>query len=98
MRNLHRREFLTTGALALAGSFATSRVTFANADAGTHGRLVFVIMRGAVDGLSLVPPYGDPDYVRLRRELAIGVPGSEGGALALDATFGLHPSLSFMQT
>jgi uncharacterized protein (DUF1501 family) len=96
MRSVHRREFLASGTLALAGTFAASRLTFASAAGEPRTRLVVVILRGAVDGLSVVPPHGDPDYVRLRRELAIGGPGSDGGALPLDATFGLHPSLAFL--
>jgi uncharacterized protein (DUF1501 family) len=89
-----RREFLATSALAAGGAFITSRVAFARTD-GTS-RFVLVIMRGALDGLSAVPPYGDPDYARLRRDLALGAPGSEGGVLKLDSTFGLHPSLTFL--
>ena len=55
-----------------------------------------VILRGALDGLAAVPPYGDPDYASLHRELAIAAPGAPDGALALNNIFGLHPSLSFL--
>jgi uncharacterized protein (DUF1501 family) len=55
-----------------------------------------VILRGALDGLAAVPPYADPDYAGLHRELAIAAPGGADGALALDNTFGLHPSLGFL--
>jgi uncharacterized protein (DUF1501 family) len=57
---------------------------------------VVVILRGALDGLAAAPPHGDRDYADLHRELAIPAPGTMGGALALDGTFGLHPSLSFL--
>jgi len=67
------------------------RLSFAAAD--SESRLVLVILRGALDGLSAVPPYGDADYASARRELAIAKPGAKGGALELDHTFGLHPSL-----
>jgi uncharacterized protein (DUF1501 family) len=53
-------------------------------------------MRGAVDGLAAVPPYGDPDYARLRGSLAIAAPGATDGALRLDNLFGLHPQLTFL--
>jgi uncharacterized protein (DUF1501 family) len=66
------------------------------AKTGGSGRLVVVVLRGALDGLAAVPPYGDRDYGELRRELAVAAPGTTDGALALDATFGLHPSLTFM--
>lgn len=91
---LDRRHFLVSGAFAAGGLLMTSRLVFANA--GTSSRLVFIILRGALDGLSAVPPHGDPDYTRLRRELAIGAPGAANGALPLDSVFGLHPSLRFM--
>jgi uncharacterized protein (DUF1501 family) len=43
-----------------------------------------------------VPPYADPDYARLREQLAIGAPGTTDGALPLDGHFGLNPGLSFV--
>jgi uncharacterized protein (DUF1501 family) len=66
------------------------------AHTGGASRLVVVILRGALDGLAAVPPYGDPDYASLHRELAIAAPGSADGALALNNTFGLHPALSYL--
>src|SRR5476649_1633981 len=90
---LSRRRFLMgTGALAAGAAFP--RVLFA--DTGGSSRLVVVILRGALDGLAAVPPYADPDYAGLHRELAIAAPGTADGALTLDATFGLHPSLAFL--
>jgi len=93
---MKRREFLT-GTLAAGGALLTSSVTFANAMPGGKSRLVFVILRGALDGLATVPPYADPGYAALRGDLAIGKPGTAGGALELDGFFGLHPSLAFMR-
>ena len=95
MRTLKRREFLHAGALALGGTFLTSRLAFARTD-NTKSRLVFIVMRGALDGLAAAPPYGDSDYAGLRRELALKAPGSPGGALPLNGFFGLHPSLTFL--
>jgi uncharacterized protein (DUF1501 family) len=94
---MKRRDFLTTGAMAAGGAFLGSRVTFAGMADGKKPRMVFVILRGALDGLSAVPACGDPGYAGLRGDLAIGKAGTDGGALALDGMFGLHPSLSFMQ-
>jgi uncharacterized protein (DUF1501 family) len=91
--NTGRRRFLV-GAGALAASAAIPNVLFAHT--GTSSRLVVVILRGALDGLAAVPPYGDPDYATLHRELAIAAPGSTDGALALNNTFGLHPSLRYL--
>jgi len=72
----------------------TSRLAFASAN--TSARFVFIILRGALDGLTAVPPYGDADYARLRREIAIPEPGATNGAIKLDNVFGLHPSLGFL--
>jgi uncharacterized protein (DUF1501 family) len=91
--NSGRRRFLI-GAGALAASTAIPNALFAYT--GGSSRLVVVILRGALDGLAAVPPYGDPDYVSLHRELAIASPGGADGALALNNTFGLHPALSFL--
>ena len=43
-----------------------------------------------------LPPYADPQYRNLRGALALDAPGSDGGVLKLDGTFGLHPSLANM--
>src|ERR1700676_2012124 len=92
MRTTRRRFLLGTAALA-AGA-ALPEVLFAHT--GGSRRLVVVILRGALDGLAAVPPYADPAYAGLHRELAISAPGVADGALALDGTFGLHPSLAFL--
>ncbi|HEY0106588.1 MAG TPA: DUF1501 domain-containing protein [Rhizomicrobium sp.] len=83
-----RRQTLTLigSGLAVAG---LPRATLAAAD--TDKRLVVVILRGAMDGLSAVPATGDPDFERARNGLAYG------GALKLDATFALHPNLAGMK-
>jgi uncharacterized protein (DUF1501 family) len=91
--NSGRRRFLV-GAGALAASTAIPNALFAYT--GGSSRLVVVILRGALDGLAAVPPYGDPDYASLHRDLAIASPGGADGALALNNTFGLHPALSFL--
>jgi uncharacterized protein (DUF1501 family) len=93
MQSFTRRRFLW-GTGAWAASSALPTVLFANT--GGSGRLVVVVLRGALDGLAAVPPHGDRDYAALHRELAIAAPGGADGALALDNTFGLHPSLRFL--
>jgi uncharacterized protein (DUF1501 family) len=92
---LQRREFLNLTALAAGGALLAPRVVFAHAGA-RRPRFVLVILRGALDGLAAVPPYGDRDYTALRREFALRAPGEPGGALPLNGFFGLHPSLSFL--
>ena len=88
---IDRRQIL--GGLGAAGALAAAP-RFGFAAESTDKRLVVVLLRGAMDGLSAVPAYGDPDFERARNGLAIPNPGQTGGALAVDSFFGLHPSLS----
>ena len=90
---LSRRAFLETSLFAGASTLVTSRLAFANAP--TDARFVFVLLRGALDGLSAVPPVGDPEYATLRGQIALAKAG-EGAALPLDGPFALHPALSFL--
>ena len=89
---MKRRDFLAAGSLAVGGALLTSRLSFANTPTNGKSRFVFIIMRGALDGLAAVPPYGDRDYPGLRRDLAM----QANNVLQLNDTFGLHPSLSFL--
>jgi uncharacterized protein (DUF1501 family) len=92
-QRVSRRQFLE-GLSVLTASAALPNVLFAKT--GSASRLIVVILRGALDGLAAAPPYGDPNYAPLHRDLAIAAPSQAGGALALDGTFGLHPSLAFL--
>ena len=86
-----RRSLLATGAtLTLLAPFARLATAASNLDA----RLVLIILRGGLDGLAAVPPYAEPRYAQLRGPLALAKPGTDGGALDLDGTFGLHPALT----
>jgi len=56
-----------------------------------------VILRGAMDGLAAVAPYGDAAYRSARGRLAIDPPGSgDTGLLPLVDGFGLNPRLPFL--
>jgi uncharacterized protein (DUF1501 family) len=90
---MKRRDFLTATALAAGGALLTSSLSFANTPASGKSRFVFIILRGALDGLAAVPPYGDRDYPLLRHDLAM----SARDVLPLNDLFGLHPSLSFLK-
>lgn len=81
--------------LATGWTLGRSSLAFAGSSGGPEDpRLVVVILRGALDGLSAVTPYGDPDLVTYRRALVLPEPGQEGGLLDLGGFYGLHPSLA----
>lgn len=90
-----RRLFLKSSGLALVGlGCAPGFLRRALASTGSGKKvLVSIFQRGAVDGLSMFPPLGEPRYFDLRPTIALGKPGSDGGALRLDDTFGMHPAL-----
>ena len=93
---MDRRHFLGTGIALGAGATLTLAGPLANrafAAATDDARFVLVILRGGLDGLAAVPPYGETRYGSLRGPLALAGPGAEGGVLALDGLFGLHPAL-----
>jgi uncharacterized protein (DUF1501 family) len=91
MTMLNRRTVLRASAqLTLLAPFAR----LANAGASADSRFVLVVLRGGLDGLAAVAPYGEPQYANARGELALGKPGSENGVLDLDGTIGLHPALA----
>ncbi|CAM5765119.1 DUF1501 domain-containing protein [Bosea minatitlanensis] len=85
-----RRAVLGAAGALFAWSFVPK---FAYAAAGARDpRFVVVVLRGALDGLSAVPPIGDPGYAALREGIALGKDGPEA-ALPLDGFFYLHPAM-----
>ncbi|WP_421737441.1 DUF1501 domain-containing protein [Caulobacter sp.] len=86
-----RRSFLTLAAgLGFSVSFV-GRQAFAAGDGELARRkMVVVICRGGMDGLSVAPPVGDPAYAGLRGAIAL----KPEDTLKLDGTFSLHPELS----
>ncbi|HUF89311.1 MAG TPA: DUF1501 domain-containing protein [Gemmatimonadota bacterium] len=95
---IERRMFLKQGALAflslgLPPGFL-ARTLFAESAAARRGRtLICIFQRGAVDGLAMIPPFGESAYYGARGTIAIPQPGAVGGAIDLDGFFGLHPAL-----
>ena len=81
---LHRRQILAAG----AASLLLPRIAFARA--ATERRLVFVIQRGAADGLATLAPTGDPAYAGLRGDLAADLADRP----KLGGMFALHPALT----
>jgi uncharacterized protein (DUF1501 family) len=85
---ISRRHFIRSAAAGAGALLIAPRMAFANAR--TERRFVFVIQRGAADGLNIVVPYADPGYASLRGALAIDA----ANATKLDGTFALHPALA----
>ena len=86
---IDRRRFLALSGLA-SGLLLTPRLALAAAH--TDRRLVFIILRGAMDGLATVMPIGDPAYAALRGNF--GPPPNAGTPIALGGEFALHPALA----
>jgi uncharacterized protein (DUF1501 family) len=84
---LSRRFFLGAGGAAVATA-AMPRMAFARTN--SERRFVFIIQRGAADGLSILGPTGDPQFSGLRgdfdQDLAKG--------MRLGSFFTLHPALA----
>ena len=85
-----RRSLLQAAGLGLSVSFLGGSAFAAADGAMAKRKMVVVICRGGMDGLTVSPPVGDPDYAGLRGTVA--VPADR--ALKLDSTFALHPALT----
>lgn len=81
------RGGLTLGCSAAAFPLST-RVTFASAPG--DNRLVVIVLRGALDGLAAVGPWGDRDYLAMRPTTATH---PDRGGIDLDGRFALHARL-----
>ncbi|HBF31675.1 DUF1501 domain-containing protein [Rhizobium sp.] len=82
---LSRRGFLTAACCAAAAPVFTP---LAFAEMPGDNRYIAIILRGAMDGLDLVQPYGDPALKLARPDLALG---TDKGLIDLDGFFGLNP-------
>ncbi|MGE0314671.1 MAG: DUF1501 domain-containing protein [Lautropia sp.] len=81
------------GALAAGALTGAVRMPLAFANAPGENRFVLIVLRGGLDSLHALVPYGDDAYYRLRPAIAVPRPGKADGAIALDDRFGLHPSM-----
>jgi uncharacterized protein (DUF1501 family) len=87
--SISRRALLVAGGASCALGFLPGT---ASAAAASDPRLIVIILRGALDGLSTVALVGDPDYAGLHGALALS-PLGDHAALPLDGFFALHPSM-----
>jgi len=96
---MQRRQFLnafaaSAGLMLPLGRHAWAATMAPGSTAPTSKKLIVVMLRGAVDGMNVVAPVADPEYARLRPNIALARPGADDGALNLDGYFGLHPALA----
>src|SRR5882762_2201976 len=98
---ISRRVFVKSGGLALVSfvldplflaraAFATTRLS---AYPSNRPSLVCLFRRGAVDGLNMIVPHGDPLYYRERPRIAV----PEADVVDLEGHFGLHPRLAALK-
>ena len=80
--------------LGLGAAVSLGQASLAMAAVASEQRFVVVILRGALDGLAAVAPYGEPGFAELRGGLAPQPPGTDGGLLDLGGFYGLHPALA----
>ncbi len=95
---VNRHIFLKSGALSLLSLGLTPGFVWRTVRAEVANRnktLVCIFQRGAVDGLSMLIPFGEPSYYQMRPRIAIAQPGArDGAALDLDGSFAFHPALA----
>ena len=92
--SLSRRQLIRGSAASLAlWGFIPKSVAVGTRDP----RLLTVVLRGGLDGLSMIAPVGDPDYARIRQKLALTSDGPMAG-LPLDGFFVLNPSMTYLHS
>jgi uncharacterized protein (DUF1501 family) len=62
---------------------------FAEGAGSDDPRLLIVVLRGGMDGINTVVPFGDPHYISMRGGIAIPA----ASTIRLNSFFGLHPAL-----
>lgn len=101
---LSRRSLLGGSALATAALIGAPAILSKRARAAIGGPtrdvLVHIYLRGGADGMTIVPPYGDPQYYLRRPTLSVPQPGQLNGAVVLPGStlFGLAPTAAPLLT
>ena len=83
-----RRDWLLGSGVMFAWA-AMPRVTRAE---GRDPRLLVIVLRGALDGLGVVAPVGDPEWGKLRGDKGAALDGATP-ALPLDGFYALNPAM-----
>jgi len=99
--SITRRVFVKSGGLALVSlgldPLFLARAAFASyrplSSLTARPILVCLFQRGAVDGLNMIVPHGDPQYYAERPRIAV----PQADVVNLDGHFGLHPRLAALK-
>ncbi len=84
--NLTRREFLKVSGASLFLAGLPLHGFTKNKPPGT---ISVIMLEGGMDGLTAVPPFGDPNLLKKRKNL------TSNNFLKLNSFFGLHPSFQY---
>jgi len=91
LSDINRRRFLSfAGTLGCSAAAYPLMTPVTLASAPWDARLVVIVLRGALDGLDVLRPVGDPDFSGLRSDF-----GSE--AQDLDGFFSLHDACASLR-
>ena len=85
---MERRDFLK-GTLGTLYMMASPNMALPDTNP-TEKRLLVVLLRGGMDGLASIPPLGDKNLSKIRKDILVN------GANDLDGFFGINPSLRFL--
>src|SRR5260221_564662 len=94
-----RRTFITqAGVVAVGFGVGSSPFVLRAAEGAATGNsvVVFVLLRGGVDGMAICASYGDAEYYKVRPSIALPKPRTAGAdsLIDLDGYFGLHPAFA----
>jgi len=87
---MKRRNFLK-GSLCTLYMMASPNMAFPDVKLSDK-RLLVVLLRGGLDGLATIPPLGDKNLSKIRKDVLVQ------GANDLDGFFGIHPNLKFLES
>jgi len=89
---MNRRQFLQMAAAASLTAMLPSRGwAYSNTQSDANKKLIVILLRGGMDGLNVIAPYGDNQYQVIRPNIALH---KSNGLIDLDGYFGMHPALA----
>ncbi len=92
---MNRRQFLQLAAASTLTAMLPSRSwAYSNVEGEAHKKLIVILLRGGMDGLNVIAPYGDNQYQLIRPTIALH---KANGLIDLDGYFGMHPALAPLQ-